>query len=825
MSKPLRITIGAGIALIVIIAGVVLFLRHLVIKSFPVTDGVLKAHGLQHAVQIFRDELGVPHIRANNEHDMFFAVGYVHAQDRLWQMDVTRRIGEGRLAEIFGTAAFEYDKLFRTIGIAKFSTEMQEGVRMESRLALEAYADGINAFVEEHQSRLPVEFDMLKYRPERWEPQHSLIVARMMAWDLNLAAVTDLTFGLIAGRVGPDKVLEILPGWDEDDRTQKVTPRTFSIDLDALDILKRAVYPTHFLETLARMRGQSGGRDVSGGSNCWVVGAKKSATGRPILANDIHLPMPAPSRWYQIHFSFEDSSATQWDVAGLSVPGTPFVIAGRNTSAAWGVTNLMADDADFFVERLDSSMTTYDFRGSTLSIDSREEKIYIGASDSVTITVRRTHHGPIVDEIMFSDSIAQMGKRYAIAMRWMGLEPSDESFAFYRMNSSKNAAEFSEGVSHIGVPGLNVLYADTAGNIGSWVGARIPMRGKGHPMFPLAGWSGENEWRGFVSTNELPHAWNPPDGYIASANNKPTGENSSLYISDLWEPPSRIQRIRQLLSSLEVLAPEDCRIFQMDVLSPFGKRFAARLLEALQSVSIQDTRLEMAAEYIRSWDYRFTKEDIASSIINVTFVKLLENTFEDELGDTALSYFSLFSAMPYRTIDQLLDGENVPWFDDVRTPQVETRNEILRKSLVEALHELRRKFGDDPKSWQWGNLHTVTFEHPFGKRKPLDNVFNIGPFSVGGSATTMNKEDFRLRNPYAAKVGPSSRQVIDLSNASTFSSVLTSGESGQALHKHYDDQTVLWLNGSYHQLTMDWQKILNSNWDHLELLPNEHTSP
>jgi len=783
--------------------------------------------GLHAGVSIYRDELGVPHILAQDEHDMFFAVGYVHAQDRLWQMDLLRRTGQGRLSEIFGKATVDFDWLFRTIGLAHTADQLEKHLHPEARLALEAYAEGVNTFITDHQGTLPVEFDMLNYHPEPWEPKHSLLIGRMMAWDLNLASLTDLTFGLITAKVGIEKAREVFPVWQPDapmiiPQRQPIKPipiKNFSDDPEVLDILAHASFPTTFLSINRNFREQIGSHGTTGGSNCWVVGPKKSASGKPILANDVHLPMPVPSRWYQIHFSSRGKEPT-WDVAGLSIPGTPVVILGRNKCIAWGVTNVMSDDADFYVERLDSSFTHYEFQGRTLPVVTAVEKIYVGTTDSLFLTLCRTHHGPIVDEILLSDTGTQRGKqRYAFSMRWTGFDISDELYGFLLIDRARTADEFEQGAKEIAVPGLNMVFADTTGDIGYWMAAHIPVRGKGNPMLPVAGWTGENEWKGYVAFIQLPKLWNPPEGYIATANNKVVGNTFPYYISELWEPPSRIQRIHELLNTTEKVDDEEFKHFQMDVESPFGRELVHHVLESLGKLTSMSSDMQVVREYLRNWDFRYNKSDVASTILNVTFVKLFENIFADELGDSALSFFGSFSAIPYRVTSQLLAADSSSWFDDIRTPQVETKDEILQKSLYDAIEELRTKLGPDTKTWQWGNLHTVTFEHPFGKQKPLDKVFNIGPYAVGGSATTINKADFRIRHPYATSVGPSVRQVIDLANNRSFSSVINSGQSGQALHTHYDDQTVLWLTGSYHSLNLDWDAITSSRWEQLVLQP------
>lgn len=820
MSKALKLTIGISLSFLIIIVALALFLRHLVTKSFPVTVGTLSVEGLEHEVQIYRDAMGVPHIIALNEHDMIFAQGYVHAQDRLWQMDMVRRLAEGRVSEVLGDRTVEFDKLFRTLGLSRVAETIEQSLQPESHTLLDAYARGVNAFVRDHYHRLPVEFDVLNYRPEPWKPQHSIMVARMIAWDLAMATITDIPLAMMVDKVDLRKGVKAIPSTVADSAAVLADLKELKStlvgrlidDLQAVGLTDGAQWGTWFMPTYYRFRTASGRRAAGGGSNSWVVGGKRSATGKPILANDLHLIMPAPSLWYQAHLS-----SPRWNVAGVSLPGTPLIIVGRNNAVSWGFTNAMVDDADFFIEQMDSTLSMYNFEGTWQPVRAEEEIIHVG-KDSVVLTRRSTHHGPVVDEIILASHIQQR-YRYVLTMRWTGFDVSDEFRAFYLMNKAINAEEFESGVRHLAVPGQNVVYADTAGNIAQWIAARIPIRKKYNAMVPLPGWSGEAEWKGYIPFNQLPHKWNPPEGFIASANDPFVGKNFPYYVSELWEPSSRIMRIRELLSSNELVDIDDMRRFQLDILSPHGKEFSGYILQAFAADSSWEPMVSTALEYLMNWDFRFNRDNVAPTLVSVAFLKFLHNVFEDEMGDTLFRYFVTFTAVPYRVVEQLLASDNPAWFDDVTTPEVETKDEILRKSLYDAIRELRSTLGADTRLWRWGSIHTVTFAHPFGMQSPLDRVFNIGPFPLSGSGSTIHKAEFRFTDPYHVVVGASMRHVISLGDPSSFLSVITSGSSGQVLHDHYDDQTVLWLNGGYHTMVLDQDRITRRPWDHLTLKP------
>jgi len=805
VSKIARVGIGVSVSLLVIIVAGFLFLRSLVTKSYPVTTGSLTLRGLHSPVEVFRDEYGVPHLRAADEHDLMLGAGYVHAQDRLWQMDVMRRAGEGRLSEVMGEATVQYDLLFRTLNLRAVADSIRAHLHPETERLLSAYAEGVNDFIDGQKGKYPIEFDMLNYAPGRWTVSHSILATRLIAWELNLAWWTDVTYGEIAAAVSPEKLREIIPAWPD-----SVPPTVPSG--------KRLGSLHAMLEVGRSYRTFFGLGSLEAGSNAWVVDSSKSLSGKPLLANDPHLAMPAPSRWYEIHLS-----APGWNVAGVSLPGTPLVIIGHNDRIAWGLTNAMLDEADFFVERIDSVHPERYVSGkSSLPFSVREETIAISPSDSLVATVRATRHGPIINDVHpsrlhRSDSLTHRDP--PVAMAWTGFEVSDELYGFYRMNRAAGPKEFEEGLKELTVPGQSVLYADVDGNIAYWTTGRVPIRGvHATPMVPQPGWTGEADWKGFVPFDQLPHRANPPEGYLACANQKIADERT--YLSTLWEPPSRIVRIRQLLHTAEKFSVADFQQFQQDVSSPYAHEMVRILMAAYDTSAAPSPEIAEALTYLRNWDDRFTQGDIATTVFNAYFVRLLHHLYEDEMGAEVFRDFVFFGAIPYRVTEQLLAADSSAWFDDVTTPEmVETRDDIIRTSLADAVAELRAALGPEMKNWRWGSVHTVTFHHLFGARAPLGKIFNIGPFPANGGGTTVLKTEYKMTLPYATSVGPSMRQVVDLAAPQSSFLVITSGESGQPLHEHYDDQTSLWLNGGYLQVTTDWGVIERSRWNRLTLRP------
>ena len=808
MSKVGKITIGLSAAFIIGLIAVFFFLRHLITKSFPLTNGSLRVPGLHRPVEVYRDDYSVPHINAADEHDLMFTAGYVQAQDRLWQMDLMRRAGEGRLSEILGPSTIEYDKLFRTLDLVRVSQEIAVKLHPETRVLLQDYSSGVNAFITDHKGLYPVEFDMLNYEPEAWEPAHSILISRLMAWDLNIAWWSDLTYGEIAGSVSQEKFKEIVGTWPDSDGVLVPSP-----------FLKKTLSDMHsFLQVDRSFRNMFQLGSLEAGSNAWAVDSTKSISGKPMLANDPHLEIHAPSRWYEIHLS-----APGWNVAGVSLPGIPTVVIGHNDHLAWGLTNAMIDDADFYLERVDSSNPSYYlYQKKAFPFVEHEEKILVKGADSLVFNVRATRHGPIINDVH-----PQSGHHHddfanhppLLAMRWTGLDISDEVYGFYLLNKATTPAEFEIGVKEISVPGQSVVYADTKGNIAYWTTGKIPIRGKQSPMLPMEGWTGENDWQGMIPFSRMPKRMNPREGFIVSANQKLVENAYPYYISTLWEPPSRMVRINELLRSAEKFSPEDFKRFQQDIYSPYARDLVKRLLAVYRDSMNTEIATTEALNYLRNWDYRFAQTDIATTIFNSLFIHLLKNIYEDEMGEEVFHDFAFSSAIPYRVTAQLLSSDSSSWFDDVRTGQHETKEDILRKSLDDALQDLGTQLGGQMKNWRWGTLHTVTFRHPFGSRKPLDNIFNIGPFPMSGGGTTVNRSEYRLTDPYVVTIGASMRQIVDLARPDEAWIVITSGQSGQPLNQHYDDQTPLWLNGGYHQVFTRWEIIKRQSQNLLILQP------
>ena len=767
--------------------GLFFFIRYQMTKSFPMVSGSSVLPVLHEQADVTRDHYGVPLIATRNEHDLMVALGYVHAQDRLWQMDLGRRAGEGRLSEIFGENTVSIDRMFRIIGIKAIALEVEANLSDSSRDRMQWYSDGVNAFIESNRGKYPVEFDFLRYEPEPWTVLNCLTIAQMMAWELNLSWWTDLVLGSITNTVDPVRGSDILPGFPE-----SVLPIVPAKEGQTFASLGNGL-----IRVSEQYQNLMGFQGVGGGSNAWVVSPAKSVSGQVILANDTHLHLQMPSKWYEVFLR-----APGVELGGMSIPGVPGIVAGHNADIAWGVTNMMADESDFYIVKVDSADSlSYWFDGKLIRMEIWSEEIQVEGESPVEVLIRTTRHGPIVSDIR--TPVQRSSVPFVAAMRWTGSVPIDRVEAFHGINRAKNWEQFLSGVEKFPGPGQNFVYGDRDGNIGYVPGGLIPIRGKGVSILPQAGWESGSEWKGFVPFEQFPRIFNPVDGYVATANNKIADSRFPYHISDLWEPPSRIQRLREVLDRDEQFSVQDFERLQNDAFSHHAKEMTPFFLAALSDTSLGFPEQDRVREYLANWDFNFGKDDIATALFQMMFVRLLENVYRDEIGPDLLHDFVILGNIPVRVTQQLVEKGDSPWFDDVNTPHPESSRDILCRSIVEAVAALKDRLGPDTRMWRWGDMHQLTLQHPFGLVKPLDRVFNVGPFPMGGGGTSLVSGEYSFNEPFGVTVAGSFRFVYDFASPAEYRSILPSGQSGQAFHEHYSDQTPLWLNGAYRTFKSD----------------------
>lgn len=775
--------VGLAVLLLVLVGvgGSYLWLR----LTLPETRGTVRIKGLDGPVEIIRDRHGVPHIYATTAHDLFFAQGYVHAQDRPWQMDLFRRAALGRLAEIFGKELLETDRFFRTLGLGRLAQASLDAADEEARSILAAYADGVNAAMGRGRRR--AEFLLLGYRPEPWIPLHTAALGKLMAWELAQWR-PDLALDRLRNRVDETRWRELLPSYPE-----------------AGPIIVSPVAPR-------RLAGKEPSRPWgpelawlglglgSGGSNSWVVDGTRSQTGKPLLANDPHLPLAFPSRWYEVHLV-----GAGYDVYGFSISGTPAVVIGHTPQVAWGFTNLMADDVDFFIEKPHpQDPNQYRIGNEWARFRTRQERIRVKGEADALLDVRESRHGPLVTGVI-------SGVTEPLALRWTAQEPGQEMSGLLRMNRARSWKEFLEGLRGFGSPAQNVVYADRDGNIGYHAMGRVPIRSKWNGRLPVPGWTDEYEWTGYVPFDKLPQAFNPARHVIVTANNR-VNEEDRPFISTLWEPPDRAQRIFDRLESVLTLTPDAFQRIQLDV-SPPSVRANARLVVSLCAEPFQtDTRLAQALERLRSWDGAVDARSTAAATYEITYQRLLENTFRSSMGDALYQEFLRSWNLSQIVMDRLLAKGQSPWFDGGMAASV-------CRSFREAVEQLETRLGRNQEEWSWGRLHAWVFQHPLGRRWPLDRLLNVGPFPAQGTAKSVWKSDYRAEGAggFRTLVGPSFRMVVDLANLGNSRTVYPGGQSEHPLSPHYADGIELWRQGEFHR-TLVYRPLIEAEAEDTLLL-------
>jgi penicillin G amidase len=523
MSPRIKILIGVGSTLILVIVSVLFIGFYLARRSFPTVAGTETMETLRESVKVYRDSYGVPHIVAGTLHDAYAAVGFVHAQDRLWQMEIARRAGMGRLAEVFGEETLKFDRMFRTLGLWQHAQALSQALDEETRSALESYTEGVNQFVNDRARFFPAEYDILGIRPEPWTIEHSIVISRLMAWELNYSRWVDITFGEIIHRIG-NRGAELFPRWP----AQAPTIMPSGPEERTVALLEKKpkseewsdIWSSlrNFMETETQFRKFMGAGGYGGGSNAWALSGKKTSHGQPILACDPHLFFTTPARWYELHVA-----APTLEVSGASVAGIPFVVIGRNRHIAWGVTNAMLDDQDFYRERVDSleHPRAYWFNNAWTPLVERVDTILVKDHLPILISSYHTHRGPIVNRFEPSAELA----RSLLSIRWMGNEISGELSTFLKINRATNWKEFQEALRTYAVPAQNFVYADVGGNIGYRLGGKIPIRPREAAMMPSAGWTDATDWTRYVPFEQMPTRVNPPEGFIATANNQIAGSS------------------------------------------------------------------------------------------------------------------------------------------------------------------------------------------------------------------------------------------------------------------------------------------------------------
>jgi penicillin amidase len=786
------------------------FIRFLDKGSLPKYTGSLQLAGLTDKVRVCWGAYGTPHVYAANEEDLFLAQGYLHAQERLWQMDISRRFLSGRLAEIFGDFpvpwrelssqfrgqnSIDFDYFLRLIGIrhaAAASLELAE----ESELRhLQAYSQGVNRYIEQCGSRLPWEFRLLRYDPEPWRPEDSLIIGKGFAFFLSMALFTRLNMIAIAAKLENHQQM-----------LRSLLPRDLNGPTITQTVWNSAQSIWEFTNgAFVRSEWSAAGH----GSNNWVVAPSRSATGRAILCNDPHLRLTIPSIWYLIHLQAERSTTQRqgYEVWGASIPGSPCIQLGHNRWISWGVTAALCDDVELFTEKTHAlDPNRYLVGNNWLTMDRREEIIGVRRNEEIKKIVRSTRHGPVLSDFGTRQDFSPV-----LSLRWTAHEPSREFRCLYGVNQARDWHEFLNSLSYQGAPTLNYVYADCRGNIGYSLAGKIPLRRRIPSLLPLDGWIPDNNWQGYVPFSELPRIYNPPEGVIATANNRIVDASYPHYLSHFFEPPSRIHRIKELLAAKKSLSIGDMEAIQNDRVSLYATALIEILKSDLAKVSEGREQLKVAADRLIGWNGSCDEKSVASAIFHVFHHRLMVNLLVPVLGeDLCAGYMEIFnqSLIP---IYQIFSDAGSLWFS------IKSRQELVAASIREACEELGERLGDDMELWQWGKIHRLMLNHPLGRIKLLQPLLSSGPFPCPGDGTTINMGFYRHSNPYDHTVGASLRFVIDVGGWQHSGFVLASGQSGHPFSPHYRDQTPHWRAGRYIRLEIGVDKPFE---DELSLMPS-----
>ncbi len=761
-------------ALILLLLGVALGGGYLALRtSLPQTEGAVALPGLGAGVEVLRDEFGVPHIFAASSADAHFALGFVHAQDRLWQMEARRRLGAGRLAELLGPAALNVDRLFRTLGLYRAAERGFAVLDAETRGAITAYAAGVNAFLETRSGVLPPEFLILGApEPEPWRPADSLVVLKLMAWQLSRNWRDEILRARLAGRLDDARIGELWPPY----------PGAGPVALPDFDLSGLA--PLGDSPRLAALWEATPPAAPAGvGSNNWVVDGSRSETGKPLLANDVHLALSAPSPFYLAHLS-----TPGLNVVGATLAGFPAVVLGRNDRIAWGFTNTGPDTQDLFVESVDAGDPgRYRAPDGLRPFEVRDEIIKQAGGDPIVLRVRESRHGPILSDLL-GDPGSVLDERQVLAFAWTALRGDDLTpQAAVKLERARDWAGFTAAARYFHGPQQNIVYADVDGNIGLYAPARIPIRRSGDGRAPVPGWSGDYDWTGFVPFAALPQSRNPASGRIVTANNKIVPDDYPYLLTRDWAPPYRARRIAELIDRRPLHSTASFRDIQADQVSLMAREALPHLLAAEPATGLARTARDMLA----GWDGDMARDGPEALIFSAWYRALTRLVYADELGplfDAAWGLRPLFMA-------SVLGGEAAHWCDDVTTPRAETCAGVAGAALDAAAAWLAGRHGDDPADWRWGEAHYANHAHgTFRARPPLGALFGVR-IANGGDHFTINAAGYAFRDPdrpFVQTHGPAFRAIYDLADLERSLFVYGPGQSGNPLSPHYRDLAGRW---------------------------------
>jgi penicillin amidase len=775
-----KIAVGSILFALLLVTVFYLFAR----SNKPKYNGVESLKGLTAEVEVYFDEIGVPHIYAANESDAYKALGYVHAQDRLWQMELVRRIAAGRLSEILGPELVKTDKFFRGLGIESASARAMKKLDTTSDVYVlsQAYLDGINQYIE--SGTTPIEFRLLGIEKEKYDLNDIYNVFGYMSFGFAQAQKTDPLLSHLLDKLGPEYIADLDVNTDPRTTLIRNARRSGKLAQNMVGAMDDVLGPSPVPPFI--------------GSNSWVIGPDKTRSESVIFANDPHIGFSQPAVWYQAHLV-----TPNYEMYGFHLALSPFPLLAHNRDYAYGMTMLENDDLDFYREAEDAEFQV------------REEVIKVKGEDDVAFTVRSGNHGPIMNDLL--DIIEEEDP---IAMDWIYTRLENEMLQVsYEISHASSLAAFRDGVAKIHAPGLNIMYGDAKGNIAWFGAAQLYSRAEGvHSKFILDGSDPTQDHLMFLDFNENPQAINPKWDYVYSANNQPEEVSGSLY-PGYYLPEDRAKKIVELLDAKDDFSQKDVEEMINNVQSSNSADLVALVLGNMSLVKMNDLE-NRAIEELRSWDGTYNKDGIAPAIYFTLVYNILENTFKDEMGEEAFDQF-IKAHLSKRQIGKQIRMLKSVWWDDLSTKEVkENREEIFTLSFHEAIATLENEYGKNIENWAWEKTASVSHKHAFDKSGLLRSFFNVGPFRTNGGNEVINNQLFQINGTgvFEITAGPSTRRVIDFSNVENGKAIIPTGQSGNVFSKHYKDQAQKYLDGEFCKMLLNEGEIRSSN-DKLLLLP------
>jgi penicillin G amidase len=770
------------------------------------TEGRVELEGLGAEAEVFTDRWGVPHVFAASAGDAYAAQGYLHAAERLWELDFIRRAAQGRLAELVGEAGLSLDRFFRTLGLGRLAKKKAKGFDDESREIATHYLAGVRAALATLPP--PVEYQLLggvtPDFPDSLEDSivDGISVSLMMSFQLSANWPFELLRAELAAHLGPERARELSPFLGPEAPLVAVSDPDFP---NVMQQFRDAAY--------------GAGMRRGFGSNNWVVSGKKTTTGKPLLANDPHLMVQMPAIWMEMHLSSPDM-----DVAGVTLPGLPGVAIGHNRRIAWGFTNTQADVCDMYVERLSEDGKTYEYKGAQKPVKRIREKIFVLGEKKPRIhEVLETRHGPLITSTIAggtSPTVLEGSVKETVALRWIQTDVPISQRAVVMLNRASNWEEFRAAGREWPIAGQNMVYADVDGNIGYQFTGTVPIRAKGSGVAPVPGWTGEYEWKGTIPFDDLPHTFNPERGFVATANHRIVDVDYPYHLTHDWEIPHRARRIVAMLTAKEKLDHADFKAMHMDTFSGV----AAELVPSFLLAEVSGERESEALKHVSTWDMRLDADSIGASIFNAWFMRVAEAMFAERLGPTLYEeYFprkSWTQTWAYDAVRDIIESPQAFWVGGDGTDNTGRRDRLIGAALTSAIADLETRLGSDMNEWRWGRLHRVHFRHTIANAIPaLDELLSAGPFEVGGGDDTVNRGVLHPAEGFADGAIASYRQIIDLSDFDASESVITTGISGNPASEHYADQAPMWAAGEYHPMPFSRAAVEQASKGRLVLAP------